>query len=452
MAGRPVAEGAPADVPAAPPLGEAVWTWTRIGCLGFGGPAGQIALMHRIFVDEKRWISDARFLHALNFCMLLPGPEAQQLATYVGWLTRGLTGALLAGVLFVAPGAAVMLGLVVAYHLYGETDLLSALFFGVRAGVIVIVFDAVRRIWLRALATRVHEAIAAVAFVALFVFEVPFPLVVLCAGLFGLAFTDLVAGKSGGEGAAAAPAPADRRHLGPGRALRVTVVGLAVWFAPVAAVAFALGPGSVFTDIGVFFAQMAVVTFGGAYAVLAYVAQQAVEVYGWMAPGEMLDGLGLAETTPGPLILVVEFVGYLAAARAGPAEGAGAVGMGVLGAALTLWVTFAPSFLWIILGAPHMERLRGNRALAGALSAITAAVVGVMANLAVWLALHVVFAEVGESHLGPARILVPEAASIDWAAVALSAAAFLAVFRFGAGILTVMGLTAAAGAALRLAL
>jgi chromate transporter len=429
-----------------PTFGEAAKVWAKIGLLSFGGPAGQIALMHRILVDERRWISEPRFLHALNFCMLLPGPEAQQLATYVGWLLHGVRGGLVAGALFVLPGAAAMLVLSTIYALYGSTELLAGLFFGLKAAVLAIVVQAVVRIGKRALTTRPMQALAAAAFVAIFALHVPFPVIVLAAALVGYVATRAgsAAFRAGGHGGGAADAhlvdpPAPRLT----RTIATAAAWIALWLAPLGLMLAIVGPDDVFTRIAGFFSVMAVVTFGGAYAVLAYVAQAAVVTYSWLAPGEMLDGLGLAETTPGPLILVLEFVGFLAAFRS-----PGALPpllAGVLGASLTLWVTFVPSFLWIFVGAPYVERLRGNAALAGALSAVTAAVVGVILNLAVWFALHTIFRTVERVGVGPLVLDLPVVASLDPWALLLALAAAVAVFRFRLGLFPVLGGCALAG-------
>ena len=445
------------DEPVPTPVGlrEALPVWARIAALSFGGPAGQIAVMHRILVEERRWISENRFLHALNFCTLLPGPEAQQLATYVGWLMHGVRGGLLAGGLFVLPGLVAIMALSWIYALYGQAGLVAGLFFGLKAAVLAIVAQAVLRIGRRALRSRVMVALAAAAFVAIFVLDVPFPLIIVAAGVVGYlggraGRPEFRAGGGHGSGAAVASGlfllgddalPQERAT--PGATLRTAALWAALWLIPVAALLLVLGPDDVFGRIAVFFSKMAMVTFGGAYAVLAYVAQQAVEHYGWLKPGEMLDGLGMAETTPGPLIMVTQFVGFMAAFRA-----PGALPpllAGTLGGLLTTWVTFTPCFLWIFVGAPYVERLRGNAALAGALSAITAAVVGVILNLAVWFALHTVFREVRPVTAGPLRLDMPVLASVDPFALALALAAIVAVFRFGAGMVPTLAACAAAG-------
>ncbi|MCC7047872.1 MAG: chromate efflux transporter [Alphaproteobacteria bacterium] len=441
------------------PFAEAFRVWLKIGLLSFGGPAGQIATMHRILVDEKRWIGEARFLHALNYCMLLPGPEATQLATYVGWLLHRTPGGLVAGILFVLPGFAVMLGLSALYAGYRHLPLVEAAFFGIKAAVLAVVVEAVLRIGRRALKNAAQTTLAGLAFVAIFLFAVPFPLIVLAAGVVGLAGArwrpDLFA-AAGGHGPAKDKPVIDAlidenllTHVDPTprRAGRMLAIWGLLWFAPVLLAAMMLGPSHVLVAEGLFFSKTAVVTFGGAYAVLAYVAQQAVEHYGWLNPGEMLDGLGLAETTPGPLILVLTFVGYLAALRhAAPFDPFLA---GVLGAVMTTWVTFVPCFLWIFLGAPYVERLRGNKLAAGALSAITAAVVGVVLDLAVWFALKVIFRAHVDWEFAGMRLDLPVLNSVDWVALMLAAASMLAMLRFKVGMVTTLAGAALAGIAWR---
>ncbi len=466
MAGATLSQTAPeprVSTPGAPhlvTLAEALPVWARIAALSFGGPAGQIAVMHRILVEEKRWISENRFLHALNFCTLLPGPEAQQLATYVGWLMHGTRGGLVAGGLFVLPGVLAIMTLSWIYALYGNVGFVAGLFFGLKAAVLAIVLQAVIRIGKRALKGPVMIGLAAVAFVAIFFLDVPFPLIVLTAGVVGYlggraGLPQFKAGGHGGGGKVVeGPFLLDDHELpqeraAAGHTLRMLLTWGAVWLVPVAAIILALGPDDVFSHVAVFFSKMAMVTFGGAYAVLSYVAQQAVEHYGWLKPGEMLDGLGMAETTPGPLIMVTQFVGFLAAYRSPGALPP--LVAGTLGGLLTTWVTFAPCFLWIFVGAPYVERLRGNRALAGALSAITAAVVGVILNLAVWFALHTIFAETRPFTAGPIRFDVPVLSSLNPWALALAAAAVLAVFRFKVGMVPTLAACAAAGVALHLA-
>lgn len=419
---------------------EANRVWLKLGLLSFGGPAGQIALMHRLLVEEKHWIDEARFLHALNYCMLLPGPEAQQLATFVGWMLHGTRGGIIAGAFFILPGALVMLALSVGYALFGTVPLVAAAFVGIKAAVLAIVVEAVIRIGRRALGTQAKMALAAAAFVAIFFLAIPFPLVVLGAALAGIVIHrfDPTALAGGGHGAAAADdAAAESRVKGGwGHVLRVTAVCLPLWAAPILIAVALLGRDHVFVDEALFFSKMAVVTFGGAYAVLTYIAQQAVEIHGWLAPGDMLNGLGLAETTPGPLILVAQFVGFLAAFRdAAPLQPLTA---GILGAALTTWVTFVPCFYWIFLGAPYIEALRTNRPLSAALSAVTAAVVGVVLNLTVWFALHVCFGAVTEVWQGPVRLWTPDPDTVAVAPVLLAALSMVAVLRFRVGVLTVL--------------
>ncbi len=444
------------------PFGEALRTWLRIGLQSFGGPAGQIAVMHKVLVEQKRWVSESRFLHALNYCMLLPGPEAQQLATYIGWLLHRTLGGIVAGTLFVLPGFVVMLALSALYAGFRQVPLVEALFFGLKPAVLAIVVEAVIRIGRRSLKNGALVALAGGAFVAIFFFGVPFPLIVLAAGAIGLCGARLWPRFFPGPGAPeitgeAEPAVVDRmlaagelEHTRPslGRAVRVLLVCLTLWLGPLALLAAIFGRGSVFVAQGLFFSKAAVVTFGGAYAVLAYVAQEAVSTFGWLQPGEMLDGLGMAETTPGPLILVLQFVGFLGAYRK-PALLA-PMAAGLLGASITVWVTFVPCFLWIFLGAPYIEALRGNRALHASLSAITAAVVGVVLNLSLWFALSTVFARVGEARLGPLRLLVPELGTLSVPALVIAGAALVAMLRFKIGMGWVLAASAATGLVQRL--
>ncbi|KAA3450208.1 chromate transporter [Mesorhizobium sp. SARCC-RB16n] len=442
------------EVPAVPSFREATKLWAKIGLLSFGGPAGQIALMHKELVEERRWIGEQRFLHALNYCMLLPGPEAQQLAIYIGWLLHRTVGGLVAGVLFVVPGALVMLTLSILYALYGDVPLVESLFFGVKAAVLAVVVEAVIRIGRRALKNRVMVAIALCAFLGIYVLGIPFPLIVLIAGLVGWLGNRVAPALFSGAAHGKNDAPdikgavdlmferGELAHTIPTRwhAPRIIAIWLPIWLGPVLLLWALTGTSSVWTQIGGFFSLMAVVTFGGAYAILAYVSQAAVESFGWLAPGEMVDGLGLAETTPGPLILVLQFVGFIAAFRHSgsldPLLG------GSLGALLTLWVTFTPCFFWIFLGAPYIEALRGNKALSAALGAITAAVVGVIMNLALWFALHVVFREVHMTGLG---MNVPVLSSIDWRAALLSLAAMVAILKLKTGVLPTLAGCALAG-------
>lgn len=428
-----------------PTFAETLRTFFKIGCLGFGGPAGQIALMHRILVDEKKWIEESRFLHALNFCMLLPGPEAQQLATYTGWLMHGLRGGIAAGILFVLPGAFVMLGLSLIYALGQGIPLIEGALFGIKAAVLVIVVEALIRIGKRALKTNVLIGIAATAFIGIFFLALPFPLIVIGAGLVGYLVarnaSELLAIKTDGV----YPPPVPGRWK---QAVRAIVIGLAAWWAPVALAALLLGPSHVLVSVGTFFSKLATVSFGGAYALLAYMAQQAVEAKGWLTAAEMVDGLGLAETTPGPLILVTQFVGFLAGYR--DAAPFSPVTAGVIAAAMTTWVTFTASMLWIFAGAPFVEQLRSNRMLTGALAAITAAVVGVILNLTVWFALHVLFVNVTEQRTGIFRWYAFDPMALDWKTAALAVIAALLAFRFHRGLVEIVAIMAVLGIAVRL--
>jgi chromate transporter len=431
-----------------PSFGEAFATWFKIGCLSFGGPAGQIAMMHRVLVDEKKWVDEPRFLHALNFCMLLPGPEAQQLATYIGWLLHGVRGGLAAGILFVIPGALVMLGLSLLYALGRGFSLVDGALFGIKAAVLVIVVEALIRIGRRALKTKLLVGLAGAAFVGIFFFALPFPLIVAAAALIGY----LVARNSPRSLGIAAESVVVTPHA-PGRwrqAMIATVSGLALWWAPVLLVGLILGSDHILVALGIFFSKLAVVSFGGAYALLAYMAQEVVETHGWLSAAEMVDGLGLAETTPGPLILVTQFVGFLAAFR-NPAP-FDPITAGVFGAVMTTWVTFTASMLWIFAGAPYIEELRGNRHLAGALAAITAAVVGVILNLSVWFALHVLFGRVEETRAGWLRWYAFDPWALDWKAAILAAIAAVLAFRLHRGLIEVVTLMAALGIAVHVAM
>lgn len=417
--------------------------------------------MHRELVEDRRWLGDGRFLHALNFCMLLPGPEAQQLATYIGWLMHGVRGAFVAGGLFILPGVLAIMGLSWVYAAYGHLGFISALFFGLKAAVLAIVLQAVVRVGKRALKNRVMQAIAAMSFVAIFALQVPFPLIVAVSALLGwlgakAGFAGFVGG--GGHGTVGAAHVDDAETLlgqevtmtavQNRNALRAGLAALVLWLLPVAAILL-VAPDSVFADIATYFSKLAVLTFGGAYAVLAWVAQAAVGTYGWLQPGEMLDGLGMAETTPGPLIMVLQFVGFMAAMR-----GAGweyPFVAAICGGLLTTWVTFAPCFAWIFLGAPFMERLRKNQSLTAALSAVTAAVVGVILNLALWFAVHVIWSRVVAVRLGPLRMDLPDLYSINPVAAVLSALALWAIFRLRLSMVTVLAGAAALGVALHLA-
>ncbi len=440
-------------------FGEALRVWLRVAAMSFGGPAGQIAVMHRIIVDEKKWVAESRFLHALSYCMLLPGPEAQQLATYIGWLMHRWPGAIAAGGLFVVPGIIAIMVLSWVYAAFGQVPIVAALFFGLKGAVLAIVLHAVHRVGSRALKSVAMIALAILAFVAIFFSRVPFPLIVLIAGIIG--FIGARAGSSafvvGGHGASGGVTAGDSllgndlpEHARPtvGRALRVSALWLALWLGPVIAIIATLGGGHTFSEIGVFFSKMAVVTFGGAYSVLAYMAQQAVENYAWLKPGEMLDGLGMAETTPGPLIMVVQFVGFMAAYR--DPGSLPPMLAGTLGGLLATWTTFVPCFLWIGLGAPFIERLRDNKPLSGALAGITAAVVGVILNLAIWFALHTWFRETIAVRGYGISFDMPVVASVRPWALALSLAALVAIFRFKAGTMQVLAASSAVGIALYL--
>jgi chromate transporter len=407
-----------------PTFGDLVAASARIGCLGFGGPAGQIALMHRVFVEEKRWIDEARYLHALSFCMLLPGPEAQQLATYIGWRLHGIRGGLAAGALFVLPGALVVFALSWLYAVYGQTPWLAAAFMGVKAAVLALVAEALLRIGKRALKGWSEAVIALAAFSALALFGLPFPLVILAAGLYGA-----IAIRRAPPQLEADPTTPPTA----GRALWTAALWGAVWLAPLAAVMLLLGPDHLLSELGKTFSTLAVVTFGGAYAVLAYLQQTAVEEHHWLTTAQMIDGLGLAETTPGPLILVNQFVGFMAGWREG------GLALAAAGAAIASWQTFAPSFMFIFAGAPYAEALRRSAALTGALHAITAAVLGVIANLTLGFGLHILFAR-GARYATPwgSGFYWPDPASLQWLPAVLSVAAGVALIRFKANVLVVI--------------
>ncbi|TAG12441.1 MAG: chromate efflux transporter [Rhodobacterales bacterium] len=395
-----------------PSLSDLTRTFARIGFLSFGGPAAQIALMHRVILDEKRWVSEPDYLRALSFCMLLPGPEAMQLATWIGWRLHGVKGGLIAGGLFVLPGAAVVLALTMIYATFGDVPLIAALFTGVQAAVIAIVIEALIRVSRRALKSAEAYVIAIAAFAALYLFDAPFPVVILTAAIWGYLRTKPVARDP------LAPAP----PAALARSLKAAAVWLVIWLAPLGALIL-LAPGRL-AEIGVFFSKLAVLTFGGAYAVLAWMAQEVVDDKGWLTLTQMMDGLGLAETTPGPLILVNQFVGFMAA------DQVGGLGFGVIGALVALWMTFIPSFLFIFTGAPFIDRLTHMPRLSGALAAITAAVVGVIANLSLWFALHVLFASVPEVALGPLQMALPDPATLRlWPALIAVAAGLALLWR-----------------------
>ena len=447
MATIDITSPAPTSSPAAPTFGEAVKVWFKIGVLSFGGPAGQIATMHNILVDEKKWIDEQRFLHALNYCTLLPGPEAQQLATYVGWLLHGARGGLVAGLLFIFPGTLVMFALSLIYVLARGLPVVDGALFGIKAAVLVVVVEAIVRIGRRALKSSLQIAIAAAAFIGIFFIELPFPLIVIAAGLVGYLVARTAPDKLGIKATEVQRAEprSDRWSL----AAKAVAIWLAIWWAPVLLAVMTLGPKHVLVSLGVFFSKLAVVSFGGAYALMAYMTQEVVDTQGWLKLHEMVDGLGLAETTPGPLILVTQFVGFLAAFReAAPFSPLVAA---TLGAAMSTWVVFAPSFLWIFAGAPFVEDLRHNRSIAGALAAITAAVVGVILNLALWFTLHVLFQKIDERHFGFLRWFSLDFSSIDVMAVALTGIAAALVFWLHRGLIETIGVMAVLGIAARYA-
>jgi chromate transporter len=432
---------------------QAIRVWIRIALNSFGGPAGQIAVMHKVLVEEKKWISENRFLHALNYCMLLPGPEAQQLATYIGWLLHGTKGGLASGLLFIAPGFISILILSILYAVFQQTTFIEALFFGIKAAVLALVLEAVQRVSKRALKNPVMYTLAALAFVAIFFFKVPFPIIVILAGIIGF-----IGGKIAPETFYVIKGQADKNISDEGfvitddvagmvkpsatQTIQTTLIWLAIWLIPFAILWMTLGGQHVFVQLAKFFSQAALVTFGGAYSVLAYVAQQAVDVYSWLKPGEMLDGLSMAETTPGPLIMVNQFVGFLGAYRFADMN---PILAGILGSIITVWATFAPCFLFIFVGAPFIESLRQNKLLSTTLSAITAAVVGVILNLAIWFALHVLFRNGQDIQAGPLRFYLPEWSSIDIPALLLSLLAFFLTFRLHWGMFKTLGVCAGLG-------
>ncbi|HEY7875269.1 MAG TPA: chromate efflux transporter [Actinomycetota bacterium] len=433
------------------PFGEALRYWVRLGFINFGGPAGQIAIMHDELVEKKRWISDNRFLHALNYCMLLPGPEAQQLAIYIGRLLNGTWGGIVAGVFFVLPAFFLILGLSWTYAVHGDISWVEAIFYGLRAAVIAIVLAAVIRVGSKALKSPVAVAIAAGAFVAIFVVKVPFPIIIAVAAVIGFVVGRARPDLFGSEPQRGDDQPdaliadhhdaQDRRS--PLRTLGVLALGLALWWGPLAIVMLVRGTDDTLSKEAVFFSQAAMVTFGGAYSVLSYINQAAVQHFGWLDPGQMVTGLGLAESTPGPLIMVTEFVGFLGAYRF--PGGLDPVIAGIIGAAVTVWATFAPCFLWIFLGAPYIERLRGNRALGAALGGVTAAVVGVILNLAVTFAIATLFSDVSRGGFLGMTFPSPDLASVDVFALVLAALAFAGLWRFRWNVLWVVGGSAVAG-------
>ena len=429
-----------------PTFREALQVWLKVAMYSFGGPAGQIAVMYKYIVEEKKWLGENRFLHALNYCMLLPGPEAQQLATYIGWLMHKTRGGLMAGGLFVLPGFLSILLLSILYALWKDLTFVQGIFYGIKPAVLAVVVGAVIKIGKRALKNEVMVGIAALAFVAIFFFKISFPYIVLAAGLLGFFGGRIweekfyvIKGHAGVQdsemGLIDQYIQAERPSLV--KTLGVALFWLAMWLVPVVILVWVLGTENVFTKEALFFSQSAIVTFGGAYSVLAYISQKAVETYGWLQPGEMLDGLGMAETTPGPLIQVVQFVGFMGAFRnAGTLD---PILAGVLASVLVTWVTYLPSFLFIFTGAPYIEYLRGNKSLSTALSGITAAVVGVILNLGIWFSLHTLFAQVSEVSAGPLHIPVPVWNTVDWGAVFITLAALLFTFRLKWDMLRTIG-------------
>ncbi len=426
----------PSSVQSSPSLGDATRIWAKIGILSFGGPAAQIALMHRILVDQKCWLSEKMYLNALSFCMLLPGPEAMQLATYAGWRLHGTLGGLIAGLLFVLPGAMIVLALAMTYALLGDVPLINALFLGIKATVLIIVLEALLRVAKRALNGRLYWSIAGLAFVGIFFVSLPYPLIVLCAALVGFIF-----GKRSSDSAEESSAIIDHADRSWLQLVRTVVIWLGIWILPLLAIDY-LFEHKILFEIGVFFSRLAVVTFGGAYAVLAYMGQEVVSQFGWLSAGEMMDGLGLAETTPGPLILVTEFVGFIAAFRDG------GMALGLAAAGITLWTTFVPCFLWIFAGAPHIEWICNQPRLKGALTGISAAVVGVILNLSIWFALHVLFGSVSLERYGIFTLWQPELASVDWLVVLLTMVCAGMIFKLHWGIIRVLLISAALGAGL----
>ncbi len=439
-------------------FGEAVRTWARIAILSFGGPAGQIAVMHRIVVDEKKWLGETRFLHALNYCMLLPGPEAHELVIYIGWLLHRVRGGIVAGVLFVVPGLLTLGILSWVYAAFGQIGVIQAAFFGLKAAVLAVVLEAVIRIGRRSLKSTALISMAAIAFVAIFFFSLPFPVLIVAAAAFGFFVSRVRPEWFASSGHSAAPAHDEKaalidrlfareipEHVRPSvqRFAKAALIGGSVWLTPLVVLLFLYGPHNVFTSLALFNSKMAVVTFGGAYAVLAYMAQQAVEHYHWLKPGEMLVGLGFAETTPGPLISVVQFVGYMAAFRQPGALNPALAG--TLGGVLAMWSTFVPPFIWIFAGGPYVEAIIGNRSLGAALSAIAAAVVGVILNLAVWFSLHALFGTLTPFHGFGMNVSIPQPASVNWRALALSLAAMIAIFRFKIGMIPVLAASCLVG-------
>ena len=415
--------------PSKPTINQLFSVFAKIGLLSFGGPAAQISLMHFYIVNEKAWLTEKQYLNALSFCMLLPGPEAMQLATYAGWRIHGLVGGLIGGLLFVLPGAAIVLALATVYAVYGDVPMVTALFLGIKAAVLIVVIEALLRVSKKALKGRVYWLIAGLAYIGIFFFSIPYPVIILIAAFWGA-----LLGWKNREITADTELPG----VALGVTLKTVAIWLAIWWLPVLAVSYFLDQ-QILTDIAMFFSKLAVVTFGGAYAVLAYMGQDVVSQFGWLEPGEMIDGLGLAETTPGPLILVTEFVGYIAAYRQG------GILLGLAGAVLTLWVTFVPCFLWIFAGAPYIDWISAQPRLAGALKAITAAVVGVILNLSIWFGLHVLFEDVKKEQVGILTLWNPELNSIDWRVLVLSLLCAILLLRLHWNIVKVLLVSAFSG-------
>ena len=411
------------------PMAELFKIFAKIGVLSFGGPAAQIALMHRMLVDEQNWLSEKQYLNALSFCMLLPGPEAMQLATYSGWRLRGIMGGLIAGLLFVIPGAFVILGFAIIFALYGDVPIVTTLFLGIKAAVLIIVLEALLRVSKKALKSTSHWFIAALAFIGIFFLSLPFPLIILAAAIYGFLFVPISKHLDVEE---------SKVETSFSKTLTTIAIGLAIWIIPLMAISH-FGGNPILGTIGSFFSKLAVVTFGGAYAVLAYMGQDVVTQFGWLDAGEMMDGLGLAETTPGPLILVTEFVGFIAAFREG------GMWVGLLGALVTLWATFIPCFLWIFAGAPYIEWISAQPRLSSALTAITAAVVGVILNLSIWFGLHVFFAQVTREQYSIFTLWSPTLESFDWRVGVLAALCGILLLRFHMGIGKVLAISAALG-------
>lgn len=416
-----------------PTLSQATRVWWRIGLLSFGGPGAQIALMHKEIVEERPWLTEEQFLNALSFCMLLPGPEAMQLATYAGWRLHGIVGGLIAGLLFVIPGALVIMCLAIIYSIFGDVPLVTALFYGVKAAVLVIVLEALMRVSKKALSKNIHWAIAAFAFIGIFFFSIPYPVIVLGAAFVGYVFA--IQSKE--------PNSVQPISLSFSKLASTVITWLTIWWLPIALLAL-FNAHTILLEVGQFFSTLAVVTFGGAYAVLAYMAQDVVVQFGWLTADEMIDALGLAETTPGPLILVTQFVGYLAGFKAG------GILLGLCTALVALWVTFAPCFLWIFSGAPYIDWISSQAKLKSALTAITAAVVGVILNLSIWFALHVLFLEVNKTHIGPLTLWTPNIETIEWLSVGLFALSCFLTFKIHWGVGRVLLISAITGAAIKL--